>query len=439
MATSFVAAYEPRIVQLNGTGYAFNFADDITAPAFRSMGRIVDEGLTTQDQFYYSMSNFTAGTLLPAWTDESSAYVPVMLPADNSNVSYEVATTAYSAALVCQQMPSDTASYDFTEADGDADATLTVNMSLPGGQSMHCADSNASGLATQILKYMVGAEQGRNALEISVMLGNETNAAMDLLCRQYIVAGWLRADRKIKDPLISTKNRSETVVLCKPEVTQMSIVIAVDVDGRVQKLMSGSQPTTSPGGEGLIAQANRFLASNGRTWHTDNFPSDFTNYLMHLANPSLNPLDPSAPVPSYDIVAPEFQDMYQRLFAIMVSINAKYLFVPADSSTPQLLGNTLTPETRIFVSLPAFAVSAAILALPWRILPRLPTTIVSTVAYFAAGSAVKERVCQGNTGEEDEKWGFEDFLGVDGRLHVGVEREPLLRRGEGKLGQSPAF
>jgi len=140
-------------------------------------------------------------------------------------------------------------------------------------------------------------------------------------------------------------------------------------------------------------------------------------------------------------MSPPFVALYNSLFVTLVGTNMDFIFQDTTTAKRTVQGSTLSPETRVFVSLPAFVVSITILSLyvitstwiyarrPWRILPRLPTTTASIIAYFAASNALREM----NLAQKDEsapwrgwRWGYGVFVGTDGKAHVGIERSPLL-------------
>lgn len=166
---------------------------------------------------------------------------------------------------------------------------------------------------------------------------------------------------------------------------------------------------------------------------------------MTQANDSVSFLDAALPPPSYEDAAFNFEPLYSKLFAILVANNLPFIFEPAEANA-EVEGSITSPETRIFVSLPAFIVSIAILCpyvlvtiwlylrRSWDVLPRLPKSIASTIAYFAASNAVAQMSLQENKDKsfdrKDWRWGYGNFVGSDGKQHVGVECEEWLLNGE---------
>jgi len=139
--------------------------------------------------------------------------------------------------------------------------------------------------------------------------------------------------------------------------------------------------------------------------------------------------------------------IYNKLFAILLGNNAAILF-STPVSTTLVPASRSEPQTRIFLSFPSFVLAETILCIytittiflythrPWRILPRLPTSIASTVAYFAAGFAVKEFENTSDMTKKERRqwmkwqgyrWAYGKFVGTDGKVHVGIEREPFVQ------------
>jgi hypothetical protein len=160
-------------------------------------------------------------------------------------------------------------------------------------------------------------------------------------------------------------------------------------------------------------------------------------------------VDPGHEVPSPDIVIPAVEDIYQRLFAILVAQNIDLFQAPANP-TP-VSGVMMVEETRIFMNQAAFIISILIMGLNILVLavlyirerspflPRLPSTIGSLIAYVAASRLARE---YGNdnkdyidvNGEQRAiirkqlrpTYSFGSYLGVDGKTHVGIELDPFV-------------
>lgn len=472
-STDFESMYVPVIQELNATGLPFNSA------ALADTG-----GGNTREQFYRDMSNLTAGTPLPPWTDGRTAWLPVRLPDSNVNTSYTVSTPAFGVSLQCQPLENNGLfSYSLT-FDGETSlvsnaSSVKLNTSLPSEDRsnviLHChnAFQKPLGMPINTLDSMPVPPSGRSALELGVMLSNDTNSIEDVACRQYIVAGWLRTEwqnvtntrgrpSKTKNSIggrygedkIRLKSLESTLLLCKPIITYApASTVTVDHAGHVQQpeayrnqswqvAEDSPGPTFRSGSESLVAQVNQFLVDNGATWHQDAFPSDWTNYLLMQHGAIASLLDFESPPPAFVDIAPTFARLYARLFAILVSTNYDLLFKFAGSDTPKMSGKVVRQEVKIFVSFPAFVVAECVLGFCMlatvllyakrkvlSMLPRLPTNVASTIAFFAASTALREMDVGASKGIQDDgewRWGFGQFVGADAKRHIGIERALLV-------------
>jgi hypothetical protein len=138
------------------------------------------------------------------------------------------------------------------------------------------------------------------------------------------------------------------------------------------------------------------------------------------------------------------KEAYGRLFAAWLGLNKEYLFV-ASNTTISIPGTTITRQERIFVNKAMFIVSAIILGIytlvaivvilrrPGRYLARMPTSIAAVIALFATSATIKD--LQGTSGLREEyveklgnTYGYGSYLGEDGSVHVGIEKDPFVWR-----------
>ncbi|SMQ53352.1 unnamed protein product [Zymoseptoria tritici ST99CH_3D7] len=451
-SANFSLAKAPRIRLLNGTGLPFN--TDVAANW---------QGGTTSDPFYREMSNLTAGTPLPPWTDHHYGYVPVDVPGGNPNASFQINTWAFGAKLKCDALSTGNEKfYNLTFSSDANSAYLTVPVNSGNGTVVNCTNlqSSASGVGLRNL----ASTPGHSAMEINTMLSSNSSNSEDLYCRQHIFAGWIRADWQVIEgegdertesgkPKMQLVSSNETMILCSPLLIIGEAEIVVDHAGHVQKLVSmtySSAPVDPYFASGkrwdLVAQANQFLTDSGSTWHNDSNPSDFVNYLIAEGKHDSSLLDPKVTTIWPDSAAQALTDIYEKLFAILIGSNADLLFEDVADQTPKVAGFAITPETRILFSTPAFVVTEAILGCyilvtiffyvrrPWRVLPRLPGTVASNIAYVAASRAVSDYRSSDQRGSQDDtrfvrslwRWGYGRYIGSDGLDHIGIEREPLV-------------
>jgi hypothetical protein len=159
-------------------------------------------------------------------------------------------------------------------------------------------------------------------------------------------------------------------------------------------------------------------------------------------------LDPNLGVPSPKEITERFYPTYSKLFAIWLGVNKDKLLVPRQKdSTTMIQGTTRELQIRIFFVKPLFIIAEVILGLytivalciylwrPGRFLLRMPTSIGAVITSFAASEAVldmrgtslmtkKER--KRHLKDLKERYGYGRFVGTDGVLHEGIEKEPLV-------------
>lgn len=444
---------EPRFRELDGAGLPFN-----TGQAHNFQGG------TTSDPFYREMSNLTASTPFPAWTDQKYAYVPVELDGVSPSSTIQLQTTAFGAELDCEVLQQDGAqNYSLRFSDDGTAAYLNVSLRQDDGSAVLCKDFQK--WTGDSLNLLSSPQTGRVAFELGVMLTTNRSSADAVFCRQHILAGWIRADWETVsgevsqgpgieyygDRKMKVTSRNDTMLLCKPRIFAGPAEIAVDSNGRLQRMISANMSSSSTSQyfgsrvSDLAAQANQFLADSGSTWHTDSHPSDFLNFLIKTSTRDPSLLDASLAAPSAEKAAAYLAALYQQLFALLIGTNLDLLL--EDISQPaQAIVLVEVPETRIMVSTPAFIVAEIILACyivttillysrrPWRVLPRLPASVASNMAYFAASHALQQLsgIMDDISGAYAErlrsswKWAYGSYVGTDGRNHTGIERQPLV-------------
>lgn len=445
---------------------AFDSLDGINIPVGTSQELIYD-GSTTDDGFFRMMSNLTADTPLPPWTDSNNAYLSVDLTGVEANSFVDLATTAFSATPRCRLVETagqENFTLNITQRDATA-AVLQVNLINDSGTPVRCMDYMGS-LATNVaadktLRTLLNPLHGHVALEIGTMLASNGTDEENLFCRQHVLAGWIRADFEYNTTGFELKNlpnmdlisRNETTMACRPIFSMGPAKIRVDHLGRILETYSIN---LSPYGTerffnnctefDLAGQAHRFIPDVGRTWHNDLYPSDFMNYLITKSTNDTSLLDPSLPPPTFEHASQQFTTLYTKLFAIWVATHQSLLFNRASSSIPTTVPSLITtPSTRILFSTPAFIITEIILTCyilttiyfyarrPWKVLPRLPSTIASNIAFFAASRGFKDLAELRARGTEDARgqrgmwrWGLGRFVGDDGKEYYGIEREGLI-------------
>ena len=411
------------------------------------------EGL---DQFYITMSNLTSATPMPAWTDNDRFYVPFGVPmTGNATYQYRANTSAFGATLDCRALRQgnpDSWSLELSQDLTAANLSVIINDTDLG-------IVNCSGLTTTIgAMSNSNCTQRRIAAEIVTTVGSSRCIGQDERWKNLIVAAWLREQtagscepntRSVK--AVRTVNLTDdeaTVIACLPVLSASSAKVAVDAGSIVQDAISVPQPPSAlleyfeDEPEILLRQANDFLINpggGGGVWHEDLYPSDWNNYLMkHMGNGS-SFLDASSQPPPPDFIIPLFSQMYSKVFAVWLGMWHETLLKSAVHGDPPLIGSTLERQTRIRVSRPMFFLAMSILAsytlavivlyltMPRRALPKLPTTLASTLAFFAANPVKDNIAISGRLSKERDHYAKRTIVrGRTGDVDEGFERHSLI-------------
>lgn len=435
----------------------------------------------TMDNFYVADSNITSGTPLPPWVTPDRYFVPFELPlATDTTTRYQGITTAIMAELQCEELHNSHSKhlFNFTLSDYATFIRITTSHYQPDGGIRRCQATNQN---YQIgPDHQVGVEgnpEGIKAAEIlaTMLEYNGTGIAVDVsaeraFCEKQILAGWIRSNITLEVPTSndtqSDSARKTTSVamdqmfmVCRPRFSNATFEVTVDSLGTVLNSRPAKSDVTITNITALFSVADRlwdaFAQRHNSIWHNDTFATDWASYLIKQLTHSSAILDPRAPVPLFTPTAALFGEVYRRAFATLVSVNSVWSLPEASSNvtTNAIPAAAITGHWRVFMNPTMFTLAITILSLdlavaawlyaarPKAFLPRLPTSLASVIATFAAGEVVQD--LRTKTGQaagpvsveeqmvhlESKGWKFgygKLFPGKDGRTHFGIERVPFF-------------
>ena len=451
-----------KFVPVNGTIGPVGgqtFGSDIASGAYH--------GSNGEDQFLVADSFLRQGIPLPAWTDQNMFYLP-FAPRTNTTTEneFEARTKAFGAKLECTSPRFDEKfQAGIIKPLSTREAvypSVNITVTTDTGRSVRCTKTGIYMRQGPISTTENSCVMGPSAAEFVLVLEPTLNAtqADAEVCMGSIVMGWLRnpdgSCGKIEPVLLNEKN--SVFVHCRPKLLTGFATVRVDSSGRLQKkaknvTLDNDQPKNifSNNPVNLIGQSNRYLfKTDSPGWHNDSFADDFMNYFAsHTANSS-RLIDPRQNLPTLEEIEAPLNKAYSLLFAIWMGINKDKLLMPEEAQSPQSLeGRRIEPEKRVFISTPMFAISEVIFCIyavvaimvyirrPGQYLARMPTSIASVVALFAASSAVLDmrgtsyldRKSRAQHLERiDARYGYGSFIGGgDGRVHIGIEKTPFVR------------
>ncbi|KAK3373787.1 hypothetical protein B0T24DRAFT_528532 [Lasiosphaeria ovina] len=452
------------------------------------------------DHLYAVSSNLSANTTLPHWTTTRFAFLPVAATAGQrppgSTGIFRIKTRGFGAEPNCAPLAtsaSTTQSFANLSTIYDPKSQISFMFRRENGTWTQCFPS---------VRTWSPLTEGKSAAELATSLSSApygdlpSEAVLDRsFCEDKMVLGWFRTTGSGSGNSSSNSSSSSStpgalessMIVCSAVLQTAMFDITADAAGNIltaeQQAEGGAvqgdddddvSPFTARNtSHSLLSEANILIANSGDSqWHNNTVTNDWLNYLLKLyLNGSTELVDPSHNVPAPALVVPAAQDLYRRLFAVLVGQNLDMFQLTTDnssSSSSLAAGSYLETETRIFVAGSALVVSVAILCLDAAVLavfylrqrsaflPRLPTSIASVAAYVAASRAVREYEGQGekvdnddgDDGDDDRSLGkgpwaaparnratysFGRYVGVDGKAHVGIELDPLVMPVDGSM------
>lgn len=403
------------------------------------------------DHFYMVQTNLSANTKLPAWIDAQFAYLPFtdLTSKDNASAQYNAVTRGFGVAATCSVLPTTNTSlthaiyrFNVTTDMGNQDFAV-VHGDTPFGNTTKCEPR----------KYTYySVPQGKSAQEIYTSLkqpsDSDATEEATTFCELRILLGWLRYDTA------QPNQAPETAFLeCTAEMITAQFNITVDADGRVlesHRLGQYDNITDVLGANAtsVLRDANTLIGDRSQqstggvamlAWHNDTLTRDWMNYYLKLETNSTDLVDPSKGLPDVAGLIPSVEKNYQRVGAALLGANPDLFAAYGPDRTPQRLEATLvTQDTRIFMDDTAFIISMTILGIYLLVgimlyarqreilLPRMPSTIGSTIAFVAGSRAVRMYSGPEKKGQPAEKYSFGRYLGVDGTAHMGIEFDPYV-------------
>jgi hypothetical protein len=461
--TAFQPPYEFQFVPINGSIIPKPSID--SSPVFANGAYRGGDGL---EQFLVAESNYTRNTSLPSWTDDNMFYTPLFAEGTNNSevnaTQFEGKTRAIGAALDCVQLErGSNIDFGFQAVTWDRSDLIetSLNLTIPTDSgNVRCF----SGKITVVPGAYNRCVSGRNSVEFVRMLGPRVNATQHEIntCMGSVVLGWLREPQGTCALGRNITFRAENTLLihCRPHLMTGRAMIHVDSNGRLQSpgvvdmldknSTTNSQNIFSTDPINLVGQSNGYIFQDTDSlYHNDSFDNDFINHFAVKATNSHRLVDPNQPLPTFEEVLIPINKAYSKLFAIWLGINKNNLLVPvSDTNATQIQGSRLDQERRIFLSTTMFIISEAILCTyalvaiwvyirrPGQYLARLPTSIASIIALFAASVAVQDMQDTSHLDRKgrarflkdlDARYGYGSFIGGgDGRVHIGIEKTPLV-------------
>lgn len=415
------------------------------------------------DHFYVTMANLTYGTRLTPWTDQDFAFFPffILKENDNSPSTHTAPTRGFGMWATCSEIGTVPSSMPFVNYSINNDGSQDFDYVYRGtnGSIAYCNPWQPPNQSDR-LRRSTNITSGPLAMEMASSLrtpGYNQGAAG--ICEQQMLFSWMRVD-----PSDMEGTLKQAHVRCTADLRTAMFNVTVDQAGYVlestrvgpfDNLTSISQNETQAlltsaveaiGIYAALTASSTSVAFEDASWHNDTLTRDWFNYFLKLMSNSTNLVDPQHGLPDMNWTIPAVKGLYQRLFSTALGLNMDMVFKAAEKPV-QLEGSKDVQETRIFMDDTAFIITIVVLAFNITIvtmlyiqesqpfLPRLPSTIGSLLAYVAASRAVRGYVADvdktgGGRAQQygDRTYSFGEYVGLDGRAHVGVELDPYVKK-----------
>lgn len=419
------------------------------------------------------LANVSENVALVPWLTPEYYFLPVLLPANTSASSYELSTVGIGSQLDCQELKDSNSDllYRFILSHDAMEANFTVSQKLPDGSQIRCFSPNGNtgdntpvpSEATQV--YIRGNPEGRQGVEMFIQpIASEVTATPQekYACPRMFIAGWVRSSITLGDKYsdtiygptrnITSSTLNSTFMMCKPRFQTANFSVVTDQSGHILNY-TRIGPLSEEVDEDLASavwNATTFLVGQPPDyfrWHNDTTASDWFNLFLKKLSRSTSIIDPLAPPPDFATTADLVNQVYQRLFAVVLQDNQEYLVGAPPGSF--IIAKEIGTQQRIFISEAMFYIVVVILALdaivaialylrlPKPFLHRMPTSIAGLLAYGTGSHLVQDLdvqttavASQGGIREvltrRGSVYGFGRYIGTDGEIHFGIDRQPYL-------------
>ncbi|KAH7152201.1 hypothetical protein B0J13DRAFT_673264 [Dactylonectria estremocensis] len=377
-----------------------------------------------QDHMYVAMANMSSGTTLPPWVSTEYFFQRYELPNASPNAlgdAYSLTTRGFGVNANCTP----TSAFALP-------VNLTASVTPPGNKTCGSLIDTAG---VEIRENTSNRSLGASAFEYAKTL--TINNRPDH-CDVPLTLGWGRSAKA--EDINGTVEAS--FLICRPIFQTAMFNLTVDSSGYVLSYKKTSELKTTldyadskDHTDGMFAHLNHQFNAGAFEWHNDTLSNDWMNYLIMLSTGSRDVLDPELPAPDPKPLVPVVEDIYRRLFVILLSLN-EHLFEPS-GDTKSIATVRSTEETRIFMENASFIITMVVLGLNTAaamvfyiravafVLPRMPTTLGSILAYIAS-SRLASPTWKQTPGQAYRTFSFGKYVGVDGETHIGVEMDPYV-------------
>ncbi|KAI1123189.1 hypothetical protein F5Y10DRAFT_57333 [Nemania abortiva] len=403
------------------------------------------------DHFEVVLANLSENSMtpLPSWTDNANFYLPFGQPGDQSFVKgdqLKATTFGFGVETQCSPMY-------LNDLSGRAVVTLSSTNST---ESLALFARSLNGSYEECTYAESGAPVYRlipgRPFTREIILTGSNIVQGPCGSKAPWIAGWMRVQPTQQQP--GNKTLRSMLLNCQSNLRVAKFDVTVDTDGKVidaEDLGDADLHLEYWSSNVSQSMADEIATTNGPSvglpiWHNETLTTDWINHLLTLMMGNRSIVDPTQEIPDATAIQPLLEDLYRRLAASLLGLNPSF-FQEAADDIDLIPATILRTETRIFLSEPAFILSVSILALYLLIavavyargrailLPRMPTSLGSLLAYSVASQAVEDFTEHHEVGDnaiQRHTYTFGRYIGKDGKPHIGIERDPFVIKLDGR-------
>lgn len=437
--------------------------------------------INPQEPWIIAMANITQGSPLPPWVTPEYYFLPFEWR-NSTNITdiRKAITPGFGVDLDCQPLEDvkfGAAVYLSGSSAQRSGPRFGINITLPidDGRTVRCASPGIGEVgAGGIPSGLSGLGNPGQMVTLEYLfrltpLDQNADQAMAETCQNALVVGWGQAlaiaasNSSDGSTFIDLNSYKNVTLVCHQKLKTAMFEVTVDGNQRVQHFEKIAGSDRDPGELFQDIKMRNFTAQvatifqlsasqaprygNEMYWHNDTIPRKAPHYLIeNLLNAAF--CDPSQPLASFATLSDGYNQVFQRLFTIILGQNSDRIFTTKPAVIDTLIGGfEVTAIQRVAVDTAMFYTSATIIGLnilvgilvylfrPKNFLPRFPNTLASEIAYFYSSQALKDvsgTVSMSSASRDKHlnrlghKYGFGDFRGEDGKKHRGVERSSVL-------------
>ena len=397
--------------------------------------------LALNTAFDLMRTNITENTPMPAWTTDLFSFIPIVIPdlKTKSTVSFTATTMGIGTYLECDEYS--------IPADPSGPVEIHWHYSPP-----QASDQANLSCASEGLPDWTPYETFSLSIMFQAPINVSSGANDHGLCADttvLIVERW----GNVTANLLAHNNMNRSALTCQPRIVSRAFDITFNLQGQIQSYKT--HHSTSNTVQSIFQNSINFLAFyhfafgnaarqsmiTGDLYTAFDWPGLLTARLHWLQSPQTS-------LEELPVLLNYSNQTYSHIFSLWFSAYRDEIL---EKISPTPVQGTATfrqaqmvPSHALFIvtfTLLSLYIIVAIMILMFRrhryAGPRMPKSLGSLIPWIAHSRFLKDFKGTQNLPSDQhdayldrlgKKYGFGWFIGIDGRLRLGLEEEPLLER-----------